>query len=466
MLNRYAIKAFIIVLLFFSVLSPVFAKTYDQGIIIVFDSKNPKMEIIAEKVKDAIVRIREANKELIMGRNPLIKQYDVSEPMQRQFVQEQMGLSQSKLPAVGLARINKDGSFTSFETDCVLINVDSSIKSAETIMEKFKSFQPPAVKRNYASKLLTGFKLIDTNPPGAEVYINDKLWGTTEKPLKKVLFPPGEHKIRIQIPNYQPYEETILFEYGTYLEFQKDLQWPVGTLKLSVEPKGSHIFIDGKFVSKTSVYVPDISSGTHALMIKLPGYLTVNENVFVKGNKDGNVITDKKIEMQRLKVRYYLKLRADSSVYEPNKGTGNFTINDMTIKPKDLETEILRLLNNAPPDFFRMTDEETADLVITYSLRSEDKCFSGNVEVNENKSKLLIYSKSISKDMPPKTPGYEKEFIKSASDIFNEALSGKQLKTKSGENSLKPEDPFRSLQEDTIMRALYQRYDTVTANQN
>ena len=68
--------------------------------------------------------------------------------------------------------------------------------------------------------------VIDANPGGAQVYLDDELMGTASKEglLKISRVAPGEHKVRLSLAGYSEYVRTVNFGAGETVRFLVDLR--------------------------------------------------------------------------------------------------------------------------------------------------------------------------------------------------------------------------------------------------
>lgn len=117
----------------------------------------------------------------------------------------------------------------------------------------------------------------ESNPSGAEVYVDGQAIGTT--PTGTVELAEGEHSARFVLPGYT----------DTYLEFtvsgsgfqvvSGELLAQAGGLELTTNIAGATVFIDGQSVGSVpsgsgQLTFSDLTSGTHEITVTAPGYRT------------------------------------------------------------------------------------------------------------------------------------------------------------------------------------------------
>lgn len=125
----------------------------------------------------------------------------------------------------------------------------------------------------------TGDVVIESKPPGASVYLDQVFSGTTQPddPLDITGISPGTHTLLIQLANYQDYSSTIEVSAGRITVVNAELiaaPYPSrsGTIVITSDPQGANIFLDNACIGITPLTVPSVESGSHTLVLRLPGY--------------------------------------------------------------------------------------------------------------------------------------------------------------------------------------------------
>jgi serine/threonine protein kinase len=120
---------------------------------------------------------------------------------------------------------------------------------------------------------------IDTSPPDAEVFLNNRSLGS--HPVK-VRIKPGVYKIRVEKEGYQTREEefTIDSDFNEEFTLEAAIAPPVqtGTLDIYSSPTRADVFIDDKFLGITPLR-QDLPSGSYALRIKHAEYREQGETI-------------------------------------------------------------------------------------------------------------------------------------------------------------------------------------------
>lgn len=117
----------------------------------------------------------------------------------------------------------------------------------------------------------------ESNPSGAQVYIDGQLVGET--PTGTVELAEGGHQARFVRPGYT--DAYIDFTVGgsSYQVVSAELRAQTGSLDLEGTVAGALVFINGEQVGTLSnstgtLLVEDLPSGTHELAVVAPGYAT------------------------------------------------------------------------------------------------------------------------------------------------------------------------------------------------
>uniref|UniRef100_A0A7C6AG00 non-specific serine/threonine protein kinase n=1 Tax=candidate division WOR-3 bacterium TaxID=2052148 RepID=A0A7C6AG00_UNCW3 len=156
--------------------------------------------------------------------------------------------------------------------------------------------------RVMSSKELTGMAVVNTVPPGAEIFFdNDSTGMITPATLKGLTI--GEHQLELKKNGYKPFvqkieikgNDTLKLDITLLTEIAKEdtaniIKPPVpkkqsppiqgmGYLKVKVEP-WARIYIDGKYVETTPIArsLP-VSSGVHSVRLENPNYKVWQRNL-------------------------------------------------------------------------------------------------------------------------------------------------------------------------------------------
>ncbi|MGV8073059.1 MAG: PEGA domain-containing protein [Syntrophobacteraceae bacterium] len=138
------------------------------------------------------------------------------------------------------------------------------------------------------------FLQADSEPPGAQLFVDGALKGNTPMTLE---LPLGKYSVRISISGYEEWEETIPLEQAKEYPIIAKLRQVVKESFLVVEsmPSGAGVYVDGRTKGKTPLRLK-ISPGKHKIRLTLSDYEDWESAVQVEDGKENPL----NIEMQQL----------------------------------------------------------------------------------------------------------------------------------------------------------------------
>ncbi|AFL95915.1 hypothetical protein containing PEGA domain [Thermococcus cleftensis] len=113
-----------------------------------------------------------------------------------------------------------------------------------------------------------GVLKVNSNPSGAEVYINGDAAGKTPLELK---LDPGTYTVRLSIEGYEDYEDSIEVRAGETAEVSANLD-PIGYLTVLSEPSGAEVYLGDTYIGNTPLTGYKVRAGTYWVTIKKEGY--------------------------------------------------------------------------------------------------------------------------------------------------------------------------------------------------
>lgn len=119
---------------------------------------------------------------------------------------------------------------------------------------------------------------VTTNPPGAEVHIDDAYQG--ESPLR-IEKKPGVYQIAIQKKNYRELSEEIVIEDNITKNIHRDLDPAIGEFRISSDPPHAKVWLDSENIGFTPITI-NKSPGIYTVRITKPGYRNYVEEVHIK----------------------------------------------------------------------------------------------------------------------------------------------------------------------------------------
>ncbi len=151
-------------------------------------------------------------------------------------------------------------------------------KDGYRVWEKSVDVEP--AKETVVTAILqanTGSVIIKSKPDNARIYLDGKHVGTTPESIPSIN--PGTHEIKVELDNYDVWNETVNFEAGKESVINAVLQRSTGSLMVESDPVNAMIFVDGKEIGQTPEIIMSSAKGTHAVEVRMEGYDIWKENV-------------------------------------------------------------------------------------------------------------------------------------------------------------------------------------------
>ncbi len=129
---------------------------------------------------------------------------------------------------------------------------------------------------------------IDSDPQGAEVYLDGSLRGTT--PLRATA-QPGNRSLRIERDGYRTFETTLRLSPGESRRVSADLERvpTTGTVRFESNPDGADVFVNGRFQGTTPIAAQDFQPGTYDVTFERSGYAPERRSVTVQRGQSQTV---------------------------------------------------------------------------------------------------------------------------------------------------------------------------------
>ncbi len=116
---------------------------------------------------------------------------------------------------------------------------------------------------------------VNSNPRGADIYLDDNYEGLT--PLNLTEVPVGSHTIRIELAGYREWISEISVSSGQMSRISVDLepQPSYGSISIRSNPGEAKVFLNGTYIRTTSVYptiLEEIETGYYEMVILKEGF--------------------------------------------------------------------------------------------------------------------------------------------------------------------------------------------------
>ena len=130
--------------------------------------------------------------------------------------------------------------------------------------------------------------VIESEPQGAEIYINDSYFDLT--PITLEGFPIGEYNVELKLAGYEDYSTHVRLSPRGYESINGSLKYIPSYINISGNPaKNSvEIFIDGKKGNFSGNYA-QVPPGPHIVEVKFPDYISFIDTISVAIGETKNI---------------------------------------------------------------------------------------------------------------------------------------------------------------------------------
>lgn len=161
-----------------------------------------------------------------------------------------------------------------------------------------------------------GVLTVESDPPGASLWLNDRLQGATPVKLK---ISPGVYVLRLEKNKHDSVTQRLSVEPGRKTALLR-VKMPVpatGSIQVDLAPKGSEVLLDGYMVGHTPLKLTDIQVGTYELRVRRPNFTPYAATVTVLPDETA-VLSGFALEDKLLKALH-------NSVNSDPQGVANYT---------------------------------------------------------------------------------------------------------------------------------------------
>ena len=124
---------------------------------------------------------------------------------------------------------------------------------------------------------------IDSDPPGAETFIDGKFVGST--PFHAPAVASGSHVITLRKRYFHDLEYPMQIIAGRDRDTLVSLKPAFGSLNIACEPNGADVFLDGRDVGSTPLTIDTLSSGNYTLVVQKDRYGTLDTTVNIQDGR-------------------------------------------------------------------------------------------------------------------------------------------------------------------------------------
>lgn len=122
---------------------------------------------------------------------------------------------------------------------------------------------------NISLQRAEGALVVFSDPPTADVYIDDNYYGKTPITIQRI--PAGRRIVTLKLSGYADWSDDVIVEPGKIVQISATLKL-AGTLQVSSTPSGAKVYLDGREIGETPLSNSSIPEGSHNLRVELFGY--------------------------------------------------------------------------------------------------------------------------------------------------------------------------------------------------
>ena len=135
---------------------------------------------------------------------------------------------------------------------------------------------------------------IESDPPGASIYLDDKakLVGQTPSSMR---LDPGKYKLYLNLDGYAPFEQELDVRAGQplTLRFKLEKFQRVGQVRVKSNVRGASLFIDGRNVGLTPYTdLITLDEGKHQVAVSKDEYTSYNREINVVVNESQELVAE------------------------------------------------------------------------------------------------------------------------------------------------------------------------------
>jgi formylglycine-generating enzyme required for sulfatase activity/serine/threonine protein kinase len=124
---------------------------------------------------------------------------------------------------------------------------------------------------------------ISSSPDGASIKVDGKRHGKTPAVIE--MLPEGKKNIVLEKENFEPWQGQVDIVPLETASLKAKLVSSFGTLKVTTDPPGAEIYLDGNKAGPSPVVIDWVMKGDHTVTAKLPEYDDLTQSVTIQPSK-------------------------------------------------------------------------------------------------------------------------------------------------------------------------------------
>lgn len=233
---------------------------------------------------------------------------------------------------------------------------------------------------------LSGWIIVDSDPRGAEVYLNEQRVGTTPYQQSHIA---GSYTIRLDYPLYQSHTESFQLAEGANLSLSDVEMIPrFGYWQVTTRPAGAEVFLDGKYQGTSPLEKTPVESGMHELVLKYPMYHEHIASFLISNGAFENIEVDMRPAFGTLVIE---SEPTGATVFIDNKEAGTTPYTDEKLTSGLYTIRVQQDLFTTESEVAAVKDGETTEKFIALNPDF------GTLQLSASQSDLYINEKFVGK---------------------------------------------------------------------
>jgi hypothetical protein len=128
--------------------------------------------------------------------------------------------------------------------------------------------------------------IIESNPPGATIFVDDDEKGFTPQELTGIEV--GTRRLMLVKPGYETLNKGVIVSEDAPISVSEVLIPKMGSLTVLSEPIGATVFLNDVPKGKTPLDIPSLNIGDYVVIVSLENYQDVTQRITVEYNENTN----------------------------------------------------------------------------------------------------------------------------------------------------------------------------------
>lgn len=263
---------------------------------------------------------------------------------------------------------------------------DGFFEEEETVNIQEEEIIDITLKPGAASTKLTlsGHVIITSDPPGAEVYLNEQRVGSTSYQNRHLA---GNYTLRIQLPNYYDHVEQFELKEGATIEIPRvNLKSRFGYWQVNSTPEGAEVFLSGRSIGVAPIKKQVIASGLYEVTVRRTNYHEHKETFRIN---DGDIKTLNIVLKEAFGDLEIISEPSDAKVFIDNKEVGKTRYRNSQMPSGTYSVRIVKELYADANETLTVVDGKKTEKFISLT-----KSY-GTLKINALGSEISVNGKSV-----------------------------------------------------------------------